>query len=148
MLLEEFNFCSLECLKKFVNSIENVEDYKIYEVTRCVGYYDCKKLSNLRRMCESVVPLEVEDITSSRVSAFEVLAAKAMYPSCSPAEVGIIKSSIKLLDIFEKFDREATKINKEMLHHTREMNRLTKLILAFTILNLIILVIYTIMEIS
>jgi hypothetical protein len=62
-------------------------------------------------------------------------------PQCSPSDVALIKSSLKLLDVLEQFDKVSTKIRTEMLEHTKTMKFLTILILVFTVANVIILIV-------
>lgn len=134
ILEESFDFCSKDCAENFLRNKENLENFELYEINRCVGYYDCERLDNLRRMCEDAKAIKDE---TELFSLLHIPIAR----KCSPGEVGIIKSSLKLLDLLEKFDETSKVINQEMLKHTKEMNKLTKLILFFTIANAIFIVI-------
>lgn len=138
ILGKPFNFCSKGCVEAFSKSKENLRDFELYEINRCVGYYDCERLDNLRRMCEETKAIKKE------VGLFS-LPHIPMLRKCSPAEVGIIKSNLRLLDLFEKFDKTSTEITQEMLKHTKKMSRLTKWILCFTIANVIFITIQIIL---
>jgi len=137
ILEESHDFCSTECAKKFIEGREVTGEFELYEITRCVGYYDCERLDNLRVACESREPVV-------KSGPFD-LPHTQLRPNCSPAEVGMIKSSLKLLDLFEQFERSSTQLSQEMLDHTKEMNRLTKWILAFTIVNAFMIIIQIIL---
>jgi hypothetical protein len=134
ILLESYNFCSTECSKKFLQGLDSPEGFDFFEMSRCVGYYDCKRLDNLRRMCES------KELKSLSNAPDFMLSSLVRPPVCSPAEVGIIKSNIRLLDLFEKFDEVSTNISKEMLDHTKQMKYLTWILLFISVLNLILLI--------
>jgi len=119
---------------------EITNEFELYRITRCVGYYDCERLGNLRIACESREPVV-------KSGPFDLLHIQ-LRPNCSPAEVSIIKSSLKLLDLLEQFERNSTQLSQEMLRHTKEMNRLTKWILAFTAINALMIIIQIILILS
>jgi len=97
-LTESHNFCSVECAKNFIEGKgkEITNEFELYRITRCVGYYDCERLGNLRIACESREPVV-------KSGPFDLLHIQ-LRPNCSPAEVSIIKSSLKLLDLLEQFE--------------------------------------------
>lgn len=126
-----YDLCSTECLNKILESEVSYDNgFEFCEISRCVGYYDCKRMDNLRRICES---RELKSLSNHSIYGL-VTARRA--PACSPAEVGIIKSNIKLLDLIDKFDKSSTQISKETLEHTKDMKNLTWVILIATLLNL------------
>ncbi len=51
----------------------------------------------------------------------------------------LLESTKSLKNLIEKMDEHTSKINKEMLKHTKTMKNLTWVILAFTIVNLILI---------
>jgi hypothetical protein len=131
ILLESYDFCSTVCSTQFLKSFKFSDEFDFFEMIRCVGYYDCKRLDNLRRMCESM-----EKRNPNNTPLFLV---GGMAPHCNPAEVGIIKSNIKLIDLIEKFDKTSTKISEDMLDHTKQMKWLTAVVLIISLLNLLML---------
>lgn len=127
---EILDFCCNDCLKDYMNEHENdLKDFELNKVSRCVGYYDCLRLDNIRGICEDIEPFQKKGYPLD-------LARSLRPPQCNPGNVAIIKSSIKMMDLFEKFDAASTQISSEMLDHTKTMNKLTKWMLGFTVLNL------------
>lgn len=124
------DFCCKDCITDYMNEHKNdLKGFELNKVSRCVGYYDCLRLDNIRGICEDVDPVQ------KKSHAFD-LARSLKPPQCNPGNVAIIKSSIKMMDLFEKFDAASTQISSEMLDHTKAMSKLTKWMLGFTILNL------------
>lgn len=63
------------------------------------------------------------------------------YPSwCSPAEVSIIVSNMKLFDFVKKSEEESSRLNAESLTQNRLTNLLTWVMLVVSIVNLILLI--------
>jgi len=127
-LIESHGICSRDCADSLREGLNNTDDFRLYEVKRCVGYYDCERLDNLRGMCENKEEVGVSYPFGLRPTA--------LIRQCEPAQVGIIKSSLKLLDLMDDFDKKSTDLNNKMLKHTKSMNWLTKLILIITGVNL------------
>ncbi len=137
VLLESHDFCSKKCATDFKNKLDSSDNYEIYEITRCNGYYDCEKLGNLRVMCEKKKRVGLSGLLDGFISF--------LTPECDPAKVGIIKSSVKLLDLMTKFDEKSTKLNNKILEHTKSMNKLTKFILIITGINLFLIAVQIIL---
>lgn len=137
----QFNFCSSKCMTQFIGKYKDntFKDFDPYEISRCGGYKDCEKINNLRRMCETSKQLNVKS------SIFNPGFMPTFY--CKPGELGIIRASLKLMDILESFDekyqassREMSLQSQEMIKHSRDMKWLTVFIAVFTVANLIILI--------
>lgn len=125
---ESHNICSINCANIVKGGLKNPDDFRLYEVKRCVGYYECERLDNLRGICENKEEVGVSHPFGINLSGLN--------RQCEPAQVGIIKSSLKLLDLMDEFDKKSTDLNNKMLKHTKSMNWLSKLILIITVVNL------------
>jgi hypothetical protein len=158
---ESHEFCSEECMKAFkLPSKDGLSDKYFWDpldVFRCRGYYGCERLNNLRGRCEKYETHKIkedEPIESQaprNLSHFSNIPAAIFIPPvpfCEPSEVAIISANLKLFDLFDRFDKESTKLNKEMLIHTKSMSRLTKWILVLTILNTIFVILQIVLSIS
>ncbi len=160
-LIDLHNCCSKECAGKIKNKLESSDDYDLYEIQRCVSYYDCERLNNLRIMCEKKKRTGLTGIFDGIATAF--------YPVCKPAQVGIIRASISLIDAVTNFDNRSSKqneqsikqgelsiqllesikefsdssskLNEEMLKHNKSMNWLTKLILILAGATLVMIIV-------
>jgi len=132
-LVAAADFCSVKCVNKFVDSDTDdiLKEFDIYKISRCGAYNDCERLDNLRKKCEGV----------ELFSALSYVPSMATLNHCDSGEVGIIKSSVKLMDLLDSFDTKYQKASDEMLIHSKNMNRLTKWILGFTVLNLIFIIV-------
>ena len=60
---------------------------------------------------------------------------------CNPAEAGIVMTTAKLMNLIDNFDKKYQEASNEMLEHSKNMNRLTKWILLFTLVNLVFLIV-------
>jgi hypothetical protein len=125
-LVEAHNFCSEECVNKFLERSVR-KDFTLYKISRCVGYYDCQRLDNIRRMCE-----DKEELTSQKRGLFLMPNISPLNRRCEPAQVGIIKSSLALLDLFESYKSESSEINKQFLENAKEAGEINKQILTNT----------------
>ena len=166
-LIGSHDFCSKECADKFKEKQKNQDDLELFEIRRCVGYHDCERLDNLRGICETK-----ERVNSGGGGIFG-LSLPPLNRMCEPAQVGIIKASLGLLDVLDSFgelslkhnkqmlkqeksnsellksmddvNKISSKLNKKMLNQTEKMNMLTKLILIITGVNLGFLIIQIIL---
>lgn len=59
---------------------------------------------------------------------------------CSPAQISIIRSNIKLFDFVKKTEEESSKLNQETLKHTRINTGLAVAMLITSVVNLIIFI--------
>lgn len=127
------DFCSVECVNKFIDAdtTDVFKESDVYKISRCGAYKDCERLDNLRKKCEGV----------DLLSVLSYVPSMATLNHCDSGEVGIIKSSVKLMDLLDSFDRKYQQSSDEMLSHSKNMNRLTKWILGFTVANLIFLIV-------
>jgi hypothetical protein len=123
---EEYDFCSVNCAEQYLNGREDANNFRFYEVLLCAAYYHCKKLDNLRNGCEREQSIE-------NVGPYQ-LPEMPLQPICTPGEAGLILATCK-------FDETSTRLNEQMLSHTKTMKLLTWAILAFTIFNLILIAI-------
>ena len=139
------DFCNERCINKFKDLDEtDYEDYDIYRVSRCVAYNDCLNLNNLRNKCEDIELAKPKPATITRsplgITNFHIPMPKMSF-FCNPAEAGIVMASVKLMNLLDNFDKKYQESSNEMIEHSKNMNRLTKLILGFTLVNLVFLVI-------
>ena len=123
VLQESHDFCSAECSIIFWRALDDQirPNFEYYEIARCPAYYYCKENQNLRGGCETK-----EIIGDDGRNGMLHLIRQ---PICNPAEAGIIIATAR-------FNEESTKLNKEMLKHTKSMSALTTFILLFTWVNL------------
>lgn len=96
---DEKLFCSEKCLEEYLKTNES-KDYQLMKLSRCSCYYDCKKIDNLRRMCE-----KEESVQKNTNPLFPDLTHLIHKPFCDPANAGIIKASLKLKEQAEKASR-------------------------------------------
>lgn len=141
---KHLDFCSKKCAETYIAKAESLEGMNLFKITRCVGYYDCDRLDNLRVMCEDEEALKgrggsIYSIINGMTNAIDSI-IRAKSRTCNPSDVAIIKASLKMMDMTEKFNESSTKLSNEMIKHTKGMNRLTKWILGFTIANAIIII--------
>lgn len=135
-LEEAYDFCTIKCIDKFLETVndDHFKDFQKYKISRCGAYKDCERIDNLRNMCESAENVIREP------NQFPIGPLRYLSPSCGPGEVGIIRASIRLMDILEGFDTKYQESSNELINHSKNMNRLTKLILVFTLANLVLLI--------
>lgn len=145
-LMASFNFCNKGCIDNYIDlDDENIfKSFDKYSISRCGAYKDCERINNLRVMCEDVEPLYKSYNPMDPLGTLNF--AKTLAPHCQPGEVGIIRASIKLMDILETFDKKYQKSSNEMISqseemvkHSKDMKWLTVFIAIFTVINLLIL---------
>lgn len=126
-------FCSEDCIEEFRrNGSDDSREFfntspderiRMYEMSRCVGYYDCERLDNIREMCEDREEKTLQRVSRPDIGIVSMPTAmdlsRAMAPECSPGEVGIIKASIQLIDSIEQFDYKMREINASILENSR-----------------------------
>ncbi|TMS40433.1 MAG: hypothetical protein FGO69_10970 [Methanobacterium sp.] len=149
------NNCAAKNYDDEIKELITDGDLKLYEISLCPGFYDCKKIGNLRGRCEHI------ELLDKPVDPFGIDISHITNPIkwCEPANAGIIGASVRLYELFDNFDKNSTElskrmlknsedaneINQNMLKYTKNMNRLTWVILLFTIVN-IILIIYSVFK--
>lgn len=138
-LLNNLDLCN-NCKNKSIqqDKFDELKDkladkgYKLYEISRCSCYDDCKKIDNIRRMCE-----KKEEVDKSPDFGSFPLSINW----CNPAEGGIIRASVKLYELFDNYDKSSTELSKNMLKYTKNMHKLTWFILGFTIISSILTIV-------
>ena len=128
----KYHFCSEEC---FENSVYFFPESTFRLVKVCPGYDYCSELENTRKKC-----IFIKELTEDRHSP---LYSKKLneYPNwCSPAEVSIIMSNMRLFNFVKKSEKEASILNKETIELTRRNNHLAIAMLIVTIANLILMI--------
>lgn len=140
------DFCNEECINKFKELGENdYTGYHIYRISRCAAYNDCLNLNNLRNKCEDIELGKPKPATITRSPILGIPDVHIPMPKmrffCNPAEAGIVMATAKLMNLLDKFDKKYQESSNEMLEHSKNMNRLTKLILLFTLVNLVFLIV-------
>lgn len=87
---DHMNFCSATCLHDYQEEINNVDEYQLFEITRCSSYYDCLQIDNLRQMCTKEERLDYEPPLIGYLSNL------SLTNFCEPADAGIIKASLNI----------------------------------------------------
>lgn len=131
--IERIDFCP-ECLKALTESeIDDLigKGFKAFKISRCSCYDDCKKIDNLRKMCENKEPIKKE-----KNLLFNYNLIQSVW--CKPGEGGIIKATIKLYETLDLFDKKSTEMDTHMLNYSKKMNLLTWCILILTIINIFV----------
>jgi hypothetical protein len=91
-IVDSKNFCSKDCLENFYEDKKTESKYyKKEKVNRCVSYYDCEELDNLRRLCEKKE--QVDQIEDAYLYNYPLLIGVNF---CEPADAGLIKSAVLL----------------------------------------------------
>lgn len=126
VLVDYYDFCSEECARKFQEE-HSLKDFELYRITRCATYYECEKLGNLRNMCDK------EELVNGR--SYPLIPNINPTTWCEPAQGGIIKSNIKLIDSLKKFDKTSKRANRVMMI-------LTGVIVFLTVVNFLLSVVY------
>ena len=76
-------FCSTNCINQFKKNGNNLNNFGLFEVSRCASFKCCLELGNLRRKCEKTKSLTNIDLLSS-LSGINF---------CDPAVAGQIQAS-------------------------------------------------------
>lgn len=96
-------FCSTKCINQFKDNGNYINDYELFEVSRCASFKCCLELGNLRRMCEKTKSLTNIDFVSS-LSGVNF---------CEPAVAGQIQVSYAIYKHLQKVDEENSKLSEE-----------------------------------
>lgn len=81
-------------------------------------------------------------------NSFNIYSTLSKHPSfCSPSEVSMIKSNVKLLNFVEESEKRATELNNETLILTKDNIKLAKAMLTVSIFNLVLIVVQIILQI-
>lgn len=134
----EYIFCSEDCCKEFYK--EHKEYYTFYDVDICPGYNDCKKFDNIRDMCKYEKKINLKPKNRVPYDNRNVSKMADIGKRCSPAQISIIRSNIKLFDFVKKTEEESSKLNQETLKHTRINTGLAVAMLITSVVNLIIFI--------
>lgn len=123
-------FCSENCYQKVYDSDE---DSEFINISTCPGYSDCEQLNNIRNGCR------YEQVITHPKSIFDIPTPFIPPRWCSPVELSLVRTTVKLFDFISESEKESAKLNKKMLKLTR-INVVLAIVMAFfTILNLIIM---------
>lgn len=129
----EYIFCSKECCEEFY---EEHNEYDTFEnEILCPAYYDCEKFDNIRNMCIHTSKLR---FGLAKLNLENSVVTNSV-EWCSPADVTIIRSNIKLFDFVKKTEEESSKLNQETLKLTRINTLLAVAMLITSVINLIII---------
>ena len=131
--------CCYDCLKNLYNENGTLDDYEIYQYSRCTAYYKCKELGNLRDKCQ----------ISENLSYTNTLSPLSSFNFCETAQAGIILASYKQYEIMNKFSKETNhnlaSFNSMLKQFDIESSkqfkinlRLTILVIILTVVNLVI----------
>lgn len=130
----EYIFCSEDCCEEFY---EEHNEYDTFEnEILCPAYYDCEKFDNIRNMCIHTSKLR---FGLAKLNLENSVVTNSV-EWCSPADVTIIRSNIKLFDFVKKTEEESSKLNQETLKHTRINTGLAVAMLITSVVNLIIFI--------
>lgn len=123
-LIECNDFCSRSCLKAFSDkNEETIEEYQLYEVSRCSGYYDCLDLENIRGICEKQERLNCNP---------GLYSIPSLHNFCEPADAGIIKASINI-------KKQLDEGSKQNSFHFKLTAFMTVLVIILTIVNTLLI---------
>lgn len=122
-------FCSENCYQKVYDSDE---DSEFIHVSTCPGYSDCEQLNNIRNGCRH------EHVITHPESIFDIPNIDIPPRWCSPIELSLVRTTVKLYDFISDSEMKSTKLNEEMLTLTKINVVLAIVMTVFTILNLII----------
>lgn len=134
----EYIFCSKECCEEFYEEHNEYDTFK--DVDICPGYDDCKKFDNIRGMCAYVGEIDFNPLPRDYLSNTGLSKNIVTEKRCSPAQISIIRSNIKLFDFVKKTEEESSKLNQETLKHTRINTGLAVAMLITSVVNLIIFI--------
>jgi len=109
------------------------KDYKWLKISRCSNYENCKKINNIRNMCE-----REENFIKARNPMGINIGAITRVNWCDLANAGIISANVKLYELFDNYDKNSTKLNNLMLEYTKKLHNLTWLLIGLAILTAIL----------
>lgn len=113
---EIFYFCTSKCINNFKNKGYEINDYELYEISRCASYQCCLELGNLRRMCERTKSL-------TNINIIENLNPVNF---CEPSTAGQIQASYAIYKHLQKVDEENEKLSAENTALNKQTQFLTK----------------------
>lgn len=119
-------FCSIKCINQFKDNGYNINDYELFEVSRCASFNCCQELGNLRRMCEKTKSLTNIDLVSN-LSGVNF---------CEPAVAGQIQASYAIFKHLQKVDEENSKLaeeNTKLNKRTQFLTIISTIMAVFTI---------------
>ncbi len=127
-------FCSRECLLEYFDT-NKIEIIQIDEVSRCVAYFRCKEIGNLRKMCTKKETIQGE-------YEINILCHENF---CAPANAGIILSSHKIISSLREFDEKVTEQQEELITFLKkfklENDKQSKFTLTLTLLVIFLTVV-------
>ena len=134
---KKYIFCSEDCCKEFYEEHNEYDTFK--DVDICPGYNDCKKFDNIREKCAYVGEIDFNPHPGDYLDNTGLSKNLVTGNRCSPAQISIIRSNIKLFDFVKKTEEESSKLNQETLKLTRINTLLAVAMLITTVINLIII---------
>lgn len=132
--------CCYECLSElYTDNNGTLDEYEIYEYSRCTAYYKCKEIGNLRDKCQ----------TGENLSYTSILGSISPVNFCETAQAGIILASHKQYEVMDKFSNETSdkltlfdsmlkQFNIESSRQFKINLTLTVLVIILTVVNLIV----------
>lgn len=135
---KKYRFCSEDCCKEFYEEHNEYDTFK--DVDICPGYNDCKKFDNIREKCAYVGEIDFNPYPGDYLANTGLSKNLVTGNRCSPAQISIIRSNIKLFDFVKKTEEESSKLNQETLKHTRINTGLAVAMLITSVVNLIIFI--------
>ena len=128
-----FYFCSSKCINDFKNKGHEINEYELYEISRCASYQCCLELGNLRRMCEKTKSL-------TNISIIESLNHVNF---CEPATAGQIQASHAIYKHLQKVDEENEKLSAE----NTKLNKRTQFLTIISTIMAVLTIILTIVSV-
>lgn len=97
------SLCCLECLKKYKEAnLNEINNFEVFEYSRCTAYYKCKDLDNLRAKCQRSKNLTSKDNLIPNLINF-----------CESSQSGVILATHKMNEILKEFSEESHELYKE-----------------------------------
>lgn len=127
---EKMSFCCRQCLLSKKNDVD-IDDFDLYEISKCASYDCCSELGNLRNMCVRKSKKNQKESISELICPHNF---------CDPAAAGQIRASFKLLKFIEKADAVSTKLNNESLKIAKQSKILSLIMLGLTVITIFLTV--------
>ena len=128
---KDFYFCSSKCINDFKNKGYEINDYELYEISRCASYQCCLELGNLRRRCEKTKSLtNINIIESLKHVNF-----------CEPSTAGQIQASYAIYKHLQKVDAENEKLSAENTKLNKRTQFLTSISTTMAVLTIFLTIV-------
>lgn len=139
--IESLDFCCSDCLSGFLSRPDKEKTHffltrehtylAVYRVDRCSGYYDCEKLSIIHKRCERATEISLtSDTGNNGYRATGHTIPPVLF--CDPGDVAMIKASLKLFGVLERFESTSVSDNNALLPNSQLTRRLNAEILEKT----------------